>query len=212
MRRTLLTLLAASSLAVAAPVVANAQSWTSMSQRQYGLEQRMNTGIRNGLLTSTEAAQLRADFNALMRLEMSYRRSAPGLTTWELQDLDRRFDVLSNQLDREMADNDRYGRDRYDRDWADDDSDSIEVRRVNLDRRIEQGLRSGQLTRAEARDLRAEFNGVVRLENQYRATGGLSYSERNELDGRYDLLAEHIRMARTDSDRRYGQGYGNYDD
>lgn len=202
MKRTLLTLLAASSVAVALPMAANAQGWQSIASRERMLDQRIDVGVRNGALTASEAATLRADFNSLMRLETSYRRSSPGLTQWELQDLDRRFDVLSDRVDREIADNNRAG-DR----WGSGRGVTLQERRAQLDRRIDQGMRSGQLTRAEARDLRVEFNSIVRLERQY-AVNGLTYSERNDLDRRYDQLADHIRMARTDSEREYGYGYG----
>ncbi|OGN46018.1 MAG: hypothetical protein A2795_00285, partial [Caulobacterales bacterium RIFCSPHIGHO2_01_FULL_67_30] len=36
---------------------------------------------------------------------------------------------------------------------------SINARQANLDRRIDQGVRSGQLSRREATRLRGEFNG-----------------------------------------------------
>jgi hypothetical protein len=83
----------------------------------------------------------------------------------------------------------------------------IEQRLERLDHRIDQGVRSGQLTRREAYQLRAQFNGIVRLEARY-SRNGLSNWERADLDRRFDNLSASIRMARRDEDRRYG--YNDY--
>lgn len=79
----------------------------------------------------------------------------------------------------------------------------IEARFERLDNRIEQGVRSGQLTRNEAYRLRAEFREIARLENRY-SRNGLSGWERADLDRRFDRLSAEIRFERRDGDRRYG--------
>ena len=80
---------------------------------------------------------------------------------------------------------------------------SINQRQVQLDRRIDQGVRNGALSRREASRLRAEFNGIARLEQSYRR-GGLSGWERADLDRRFDRLSAQIRMERRDRDNRRG--------
>lgn len=81
---------------------------------------------------------------------------------------------------------------------------SINQRQANLDRRIDQGVRGGALTRQEASRLRAEFVALNRLEQQYRRSGGaLTRSERADLDRRFDGLSARIRLERNDrQDRR----------
>ncbi len=97
---------------------------------------------------------------------------------------------------------DRYERDhrdRYDRDsrgWQ-----PIAQRKYQLDRRIDVGLRNGQLSRREATRLRYELDRLVQLEYRYQR-GGLSLRERQELDRRYDQLARQIRFERRDRDDR----------
>lgn len=97
---------------------------------------------------------------------------------------------------------DRYERDhrdRYDRDsrgWQ-----PIAQRKYQLDRRIDVGLRNGQLSRREATRLRYELDRLVQLEFRYQR-GGLSLRERQELDRRYDQLARQIRFERRDRDDR----------
>lgn len=82
---------------------------------------------------------------------------------------------------------------------------SINERQAQLDRRIDQGVRSGQLNRREAVRLRTEFRQIARMENHYRQNG-LSNWERADLDRRFDRLAAQIRWERRDN--QYGYGYG----
>jgi hypothetical protein len=86
---------------VAAPAYNN---WQSINQRQVSLDRRIDQGVRNGSLSRREATRLRSEFNSLARLEASYRRG--GLSAWERNDLDRRFDRLSAQIRYERRDND----------------------------------------------------------------------------------------------------------
>ena len=86
---------------------------------------------------------------------------------------------------------------------------SINQRQVQLDRRIDQGLRNGSLSRREASRLRSEFNSLARLESNYRR-GGLSGWERADLDRRFDRLEAQIRYERNDRNDRDGR-YGRDD-
>ena len=83
---------------------------------------------------------------------------------------------------------------------------SIDQRQAMLDRRIDQGVRSGQLTRAEARTLRNEFRDIARLEVRYRRDG-LQNWERADLDARFDRLSYRVQAERRDYDRRYSYNY-----
>lgn len=78
---------------------------------------------------------------------------------------------------------------------------SISQRKYQLDRRIDQGVRTRQLSYREAERLKNELNRLVRLEASY-ARGGLTQWERRELDSRYDRLAAQIRYERRDNDGR----------
>jgi hypothetical protein len=78
---------------------------------------------------------------------------------------------------------------------------SINVRQANLDRRIDQGVRNGQLSRREATRVRSEFNALLRLEANYRR-GGLTAWERTDLDRRFDRLSAQVRDERRDRDNR----------
>ena len=94
------------------PVVDDYRGWQPINVRQAQLDRRIDQGVRNGSLSRREATRLRSEFNALNRLEVSYRRG--GLSSWERADLDRRFDRLAAQIRAERRDRDdrRYGNDR----------------------------------------------------------------------------------------------------
>ena len=157
-------------------------SWTSIDQRQSDLDARIDAGVRDGSLSRNEASQLRAEFQALARMEADYRRN--GLTAAERADLDRRFDMLSERIRDDRQDSD--GR------WT-----SIDQRQANLDARIDAGVRDRSLSQAEAASLRSDFQMLVRMEADYRRNG-LTAAERADLDRRFDDLSQRIRAERRD--------------
>lgn len=79
---------------------------------------------------------------------------------------------------------------------------SINQRQANLYHRIDMGVRNHALTRNEASKLRTPFANIERLEYRYRRSGGLSYSERTDLDRRFNALSRSIRTQRHDWQRR----------
>ncbi len=78
---------------------------------------------------------------------------------------------------------------------------SIHQRKYNLDRRIDQGVHTRQLSVREASRLKSELNSLVRLERAYQRDG-LSRRERMELDRRYDALSAKVRYERRDHNGR----------
>lgn len=81
---------------------------------------------------------------------------------------------------------------------------SINERQAILEGRINQGIRSGALTRVEAITLRGEFQALARLEANYRKSGGyLTGGERRDLDQRFEVLRLRIRTERRDTQERW---------
>jgi hypothetical protein len=118
--------------------------------------------------------------------------------------------VLAQGYDAQRNGPQGYGPQGYGAQGAYNGWQSINGRQAQLDARIDQGLRNGTLTRAEAQRLRAEFNGIANLEARYRQTGGLDPRERADLDRRFDVLSAQIRIERADNQGRgRGQGMGN---
>ena len=214
MKRILLVAAAVGTLAAAAPALAQpyggVNGWQTINARQAQLDRRIDMGVQNGSLTRPEAQRLRGEFRMIADLEARYRSSG-GLDARERADLDRRFDVLSQRIRWERADN----QDRGDRGFGRgpgqgqgrDDAWNINARQAQLDRRIERNVRSGALTPREAGRLRAEFRAVADLESRYRATGGLDMRERADLDRRFDVLESRLRTELADRDFRWEDGY-----
>ena len=188
MRNTTLLLAATAALTLGASA-ASAQVWMPIIERQAVLNDRIDAGLATGEITSAEARMMQDDAAALVALEARYRYG--GLSARERLDLDRRFALIDDQMRLAVR---TSGPDSY---------VAMEDRKLDLDARIEQGLRSGQLTRAEADVLRDDFNDIARVEASYRVDG-LSAEERADLNRRFDDLSTSIRVARSDSDRVYG--------
>jgi hypothetical protein len=190
----LATAASAASLAMSAP--AAAQSWQGINQRQAMLDQRIDQGVRNGLLTQQEAGQLRGEFRSLANLESDYRRSGGSLSSSEMSDLNRRFDLLANRVRFESYDAQNRGA---------GDTRTINQRQIDIEQRIDQGVRNGALTQQQAIGLRGEFRAIANLEADYRRSGGnLSAGERADLDRRFDTLARRVYTQKHD-----GQGTAN---
>jgi tetrahydromethanopterin S-methyltransferase subunit G len=95
--KTVIKIIAGLGVAAAVvPSVASAQPWQSINQRQDRIEKRIDQGIRSGALNRREAVQLRRDVRNLTGLEARYR--VGGLSNWERQDLNRRFDALAAKV------------------------------------------------------------------------------------------------------------------
>lgn len=121
MKKALIPVLAIAAASVAVPAAAqnydrydrndrgdryeqNRGGWQSISQRKFQLDRRIDVGLRNGSLSRREASRLQVQLNSLIRLERSYMRG--GLTRWERDDLDRRYDRLAVQVRAERRDRD----------------------------------------------------------------------------------------------------------
>lgn len=87
---------------------------------------------------------------------------------------------------------------------------NIEVRAEQLQARLQAGVRSGAITRAEAMPLREQLRQLTRLEMLY-ARDGISGRERADLQQRINSLRQGLRMAERGADGRYGRDDDRYD-
>lgn len=78
----------------------------------------------------------------------------------------------------------------------------ISQRVGNLNMRIDQGLRSGSLNRAEALRLRGQVRDLQGLEARYRR-GGFTVAERRDLDRRFDQLSARVYNRKHDGRHRW---------
>lgn len=80
---------------------------------------------------------------------------------------------------------------------------SINERQAQQRERIEQGVRTGELSREEAQTLRAEQRAIGREERYYRADGVLTPRERHELQRELDEASQNIYEEKHDPERRW---------
>jgi opacity protein-like surface antigen len=90
------------------------------------------------------------------------------------------------------------------RDW--NSGDRIDQRQFNQQRRIEEGVRSGDITRSEYQHLQAEQARIREMERQAKRDGYVDPKERARLEAAQDAASRHIRQERHDAERR-GYGY-----
>lgn len=76
----------------------------------------------------------------------------------------------------------------------------VDERQARQERRIDQGVASGELTRRETRRLEAGQDKVERLEDRAKADGRVSLRERLRLDHAQDV--QNARIAKEKHDRQ----------
>jgi len=81
----------------------------------------------------------------------------------------------------------------------------INARQGMQQSRIQQGVRQGDLTRGEARQLRSQTRDVRREERAFRSDGNLSSGERRQLSRDLNSVSRNIHNQRHDDQRRFGQ-------
>lgn len=101
MSAALLSALALCALEFAANAQVSYRSF-GINQTQARLNSRINQGMRNGSLSSGEAARLRAKLNRIKLLEARFRVN--GLSTYERSTLNTQLQRLSNEIDLQMQD------------------------------------------------------------------------------------------------------------
>lgn len=118
--------------------------WRSLGDQRVAFNARIDTALRDRRISRTEASRLRADFDALVRIETGYERD--GLSDREQQDLTTRLADLDRRIG-DVVDNGGYGSDG---------------RAVALEARIAAGERNGSITRTEAARFREQLRDLSR--------------------------------------------------
>jgi uncharacterized membrane protein YebE (DUF533 family) len=81
-------------------------------------------------------------------------------------------------------------------------ADEIDRRQTNQERRIQQGVRSGEITGREYRALEAEQARIRQLEARAKADGRVDAREAAEIRRAQNNASRHIQQESTDGDRR----------
>ncbi len=153
----------------------------NINQSQKEQRQRIQQGVHNGTLTKREARHLRQREAKISRTEARDRRDGGRLTPAERTRLQQRLNRTGNAI--YGQNHDAQGRTARD----------INSRQNEQRQRIQQGLRSGELTRAEAQQLREREARLGRAEAQDRRDGHrLTEAERRALQARLNRNSRAI--------------------
>jgi len=151
------------------------------------LQRRIDAGKRSGKLTADEVYRLQSTLNRIKEKVAKYRKDG-FVTREERSQLNEMITTLEERIREEKSDDEAVRK------------DSFERRIAELDRRIDAGVRGGQLTRDEARNLRNALERVREKDARYRSDGALSNEERMALNQMLNSLEERIRYERNDTD------------
>jgi hypothetical protein len=89
--------------------------------------------------------------------------------------------------------------------------DRVDKRQQKQQRRIEQGIESGQLTPWELRKLDRQQDKIARLENRFKSDGRLSRKEKRILLNKLNAASQRIYHLKN-NDSRYPVSYNGYVD
>jgi hypothetical protein len=78
----------------------------------------------------------------------------------------------------------------------------VNARQHNQHARVQQGVRSGELTRREAHRVREEQRDIRQLERAYKSDGALTRAERTDLHHEQNQASRQIRRQKHDQQDR----------
>lgn len=183
-------------LVAAAAVPAFAQSAPGYTQRDINQEQRIEKGLQSGQLNTREAARLQGEQARIDRMEANALRDGT-LTPAERA----RINAAQNKASRDIA------REKHDAQTGNPNSASSQrmqadvQRNINQEKRIQQGMASGQLTNREAARLEAGQARVGRAEARAGADGHVGPREQAAVQHRQDHQSRKIYRQKHDVQR-----------
>jgi|WetSurSiteA1Bulk_404760.scaffolds.fasta_scaffold17739_2 CRISPR/Cas system-associated endoribonuclease Cas2 len=167
-----------------------------IQQRMQNQEQRIDQGVSSGALTPKEAGKLEAE-QAKIRQTEQRMKSDGQLTPNERQKLNNMQDRSSQHIynqkhDAQTANVGQGGA------GVNVNDPNIQQRMQNQERRIQQGVNSGQLTPKEAGRLQAREAKIKQDEARMKSDGQLTAKERKKLNKELDNASDRIYKQKHD--------------
>lgn len=149
-----------------------------LSTQSAQFQTRLDTDVRSGRLSSSEARRLRDEYDDLVQLEARY--TADGrVTTQERADLVAQYREFSQRVEAGGSD---YSNGRT----------SVADGRAEFEARVDTAVRNRRLTRTEGPRLKTDYQDLIRVESGYLRDGRLTSQERDDLDTRLDALDARV--------------------
>lgn len=156
-----------------APAMAQNTSTPAVDRAQQAISARIQQGLASGHITPSEARELyRRDRDIEMR-ESRFKANG-NATPQERQQLRSELESLAAEVERKMANRDFIAQPVA-------NTNGIDNRQENISQRIDEGLRSGRLTRPEARRLQRQERDIARHEASFKRDGVVTQQERQQL-------------------------------
>lgn len=187
-----MTVLVASLLTLSMPVLAEAGK--GVNKRQHHQTQRIKDGVKSGELTRRETRGLVHEQRDIRKLEREYK-SDGELTRDERKDLHRE----QNQASRHIYKQKHNAQEQVSPGTK---SPGVNSREHNQKARIKQGVKSGELTRAETKELVTEQKDIRALEREYKSDGSLTADERKDLQQQLNQASKEIYEEKHDDEVR----------
>jgi hypothetical protein len=132
--------------------------------RQKELLQRIEEGENSGRLTPQEYAELKFEYDRIEAKKQQFVKAYGGMTDTNALTIAMDLDRLSSRIERLM----HYRQAVLPR---------VDVRQVELEKMLSEGISSGKLTEDEAKVLRQEFDRIANQEKLLKASGRQLTSE-----------------------------------
>jgi hypothetical protein len=179
-------------------ISAGAQTAGSEVQRDLNQQQRIEQGLKSGSLNTREASKLQAGESRIDRMEGNAMKDGK-LSPAEKARIQRAQNQESRQINR-LESNSARGNPNS----ASSQRMQADVQRnVNQERRIEQGVKSGQLTNREAGKLEAGQSRVDRAEARAGANGRVSANEQRRIQNAENQQSKRIYKQKHDAQKRH---------
>ena len=184
-----------SAVLIALPLAAAAGTRDpGVNQRQHNQQQRIQQGVKSGELTRGETRRLETEQRHIRHEEARYK-SDGQLTRAERADLQHDLNRSSRHIYNQKHDGEA-------RPPAAVRDPGVNQRQHNQHDRIAQGVRSGELTKGEAKGLRAEQRSIRQEERLYKSDGMLTKAERTDLHQDLNAASRNIYNEKHDADTR----------
>lgn len=166
------------------PAMAQGVATPGIDRQQQEIRGRIQQGIASGQITQAEAQELFQRERDIQFREIRFKND--GRTTPQERDALRRdLDTMRADVDRKLNNNQVAGR-------PGDNTPRVDNREADIHARIERGIASGQITRAEAKRLRQRELDIQHREAKFKLDGKVTQKERDRLHRDLDKLSQDV--------------------
>lgn len=169
-----------------------------VNARQQNQRERIQQGVRSGELTRRETRKAVESQRDVRQLERAYK-SDGQLTARERADLHHEQNQASRQIYNQK--HDAQARPAVVPAPAVRDP-GVNQRQANQTGRIVNGVKTGELTKPEAQELRTERRDIRQLEQNYKSDGVLTKNERQDLHQQLNQQSKEIHEEKHDDEKR----------